>query len=66
LGFSTGGWKDFGSSGVNVKEWNGRPAEAGTLSDADPPVPFGKIVKEFYWMGGGFVIRFERRRIKLK
>jgi hypothetical protein len=47
FGFSTGGAKGiFGSSGVNGKGvGTGGPLEAGTLSDADPPVPFGEISK---------------------
>ena len=48
FGFSTGG------SGVNGKEvGTGGPLEAGTLSDADAPVPFGKIAKGVLLEGGG-------------
>jgi len=55
FGFSTGGWKGiFASSGVNGKGvGTGGPLEAGTLSDADAPVPFGKIAKGVLLEGGG-------------
>src|SRR5207245_4232599 len=48
FGFSTGG------SGVNGKEvGTGGPLEAGTLSDADAPVPFGETSIKGIFLGAG-------------
>src|SRR2546423_8459220 len=45
----------FASSGENGKEvGTGGPLEAGTLSDADAPVPFGeRSIKEIFLTAGG-------------
>src|SRR6266513_2641564 len=54
VGFSTGGSKGiFGSSGENGKGvGTGGPPEAGTLSDADAPVPFGKSSTKGIFLAG--------------